>query len=192
VRVRPLGLLLAAALVMGVAACGSDENPSKAAPGSPENPLVAKQPRSSGITSESGAKPPAPGYTRLLEQQRKVPVERDRNNPCALVTKAQAEAILGAKLVDPVVRPQGPTCIYRDSSSQRFAAISVQTQSFAALRRQLRRAERVDVSGRTAYCGMHGRPMLYMPLSGGRVLSVAAQCDAAARFARRAGARLLT
>lgn len=190
-RVSPLGLLLAAALV-GLAACGSDENPSKAAPGSPKNPLVAKPSRAGGTTSESGAKQAAPGYTRLLEQQRKAPVERDRNNPCALVTKAQAEAILGAKLVDPVVLPQGPTCIYRNRSSQRFAAISVQAQSFGALRRQLRRAERVDVSGRTAYCGMHGRPMLYLPLSGGRVLSVAAQCDTAVRLARRAGARLLT
>ena len=189
---RLAGVGLAVVLVMGLVACGSDENPSKAAPGSPENPLVAKQPRSNGTTSESGAKPPAPGYAGLLERQRKEPVERDGNNPCALVTKAQAEAILGAKLVDPVVLPQGPTCIYRNRSSQRFAAISVQAQSFAALRRQLRRAERVDVAGRTAYCGMHGRPMLYLKLSRGRVLSVAAQCDTAARLARRAGARLRT
>lgn len=190
---RLAGVGLAVVLVVGVTACGSEEDRPQAALGSPERPLVAKPSRADGAgTSESGAKPAAPGYARLLERQRKVPVRRDRNNPCALVTKAQAEAILGAKLLDPVVLPQGPTCIYRNSSSQTFAAISVQAQSFGALRRQLRRPERVEVSGRAAYCGMHGRPMLYLPLSRGRVLSVAAQCDTAVRLARRAGARLLT
>ena len=187
---RSLGIVLAA-LVVGVTGCGSEGSASKPAPGSPENPLVAKPSKAEGTTGEPSAKPAEPGYARLLERQRKEPVRSDRQNPCSLVTKAQAQAILGGKLLDPVVLPQGPTCIYRNRSRQEFATISVQAQSFGALRRRLRHAERVDVSDRAAYCGIHGRPMLYVPLSGGRVLSIAAQCDTAARLARRAATRLL-
>jgi hypothetical protein len=187
VSVRLPSLVLVVVLVAGLSACGSEERSSKAAPGSPENPLAAK-PSKAG---EPGTKPAEPGFAKLLERQRKQPVQHNRDNPCTLVTKAQAQAILGGKLLDPVLLPQGPTCIYRNRSQQEFATISVQAQSFGALRRQLRRAERVDVSDRTAYCGMHGRPMLYASLSGGRVLSVAAQCDMATRLARRAAAHLL-
>ena len=189
---RPLGLVLLAALVVGLTACGSQESSSKPAPGSPENPLVAK-PSTPGVTTtgESGAEPGKPGYAKLVERQRKEPVRHNRDNPCSLVTKRQAQAILGAKLIDPVVVAQGPTCIYRDRASQSFATISIQSVNFSAVRRQLRRVQRIDVSDRTAYCGMHGRPMLYLPLTRGRVLSVASQCDTAARLARRASARLL-
>lgn len=189
-RVRPLGLVLAAALLVGLTACGGSDNASKPAPGSPENPLVAKPSTSGVATGETGAEPGKPGYAKLVERQRKEPVRHNRDNPCSLVTKRQAQAILGAKLIDPVVVAQGPTCIYRDRASQSFATISIQSVNFSAVRRQLRRVQRIDVSDRTAYCGMHGRPMLYLPLSRGRVLSVASHCNTAARLARRAAARL--
>ena len=187
---RLIGLLLVSALSVPLAGCGSEGSPSKPAPGTPENPLVAKPSTSVVTTGESGAEPSKPGYAKLVERQRQVPVRRDRDNPCTLVTKRQAQTILGAKLLDPVVAPQGPTCIYRDRASETFATIAIQSTSFSAVRRQLRRVQRVDVSDRTAYCGVHGRPMLYLPLSGGRVLSVASQCDTAARLARRAAAHL--
>jgi len=191
VRARLVGLLLVSALSVALTACGSEGSPSKPAPGTPENPLVAK-PSTADVTTtgETGAEPGKPGYAKLVERQREKPVQHDRDNPCALVTKRQAQTILGAKLLDPVVAPQGPTCVYRDRASQRFATIAIQSTSFSAVRRQLRRVQRVDVSDRTAYCGMNGRPMLYLPLSGGRVLSVASQCDTAARLARRAASRL--
>jgi len=180
---RPIGILMATALLAALTACGSD-GPSKAAPGTPENPLVAKPPSAGGATSEgTGA---APDFERLVDQQRTTPVRRDAANPCGLVTKAQAQAILGSRLLDPLLAPQGPTCIYRDRSGRSFATISMQSLDFAAVRPEIRRLQRVDVAERRAYCGVHGQPVLYLPFSRGRVLSVTAPCDVAARLARRA------
>jgi uncharacterized protein DUF3558 len=186
---RLIGVALAAVLLAGLTACGSHER-SKAALGSPENPIAAKPSKAAGATSEGAAEPA--GFKSLVEGQAKERVHQDSGNPCALVTKAQAQRILGAKLLDPVVAPQGPTCLYRDRAGQAFATISVQSQRFKDLRPQIRRVERIDVSGHTAYCGVQGQPMLYLPLSGARVLSVAAPCKTAARFARRAAAQLLS
>jgi hypothetical protein len=153
-KMRVIGVLLAASLVAGAAGCGSDDG--KAPVGSPQNPAVAIKPAEKS-TSETGAVP-KPG---------------------------------GGKLLDPVSLPQGPTCLYRGRANHLYATISIQAQSFTTLRKQLHRAQRVDVAKHRAYCGTYGRPVLYLPLSGGRVLSVAAQCDTAVRLARRAGARLL-
>jgi hypothetical protein len=183
------GLLLAVACLAGCG--GSDDKSAKAPLGSPENPVAAQAPSSGEAGSEATGKPTEPSFKKLVDRQSKEPARRDRDNPCAFVTKAQAQEILGARLLDPLVAPQGPTCIYRNRSGQSFATVAIQSVSFKALRRQVRRVERVAVSDRTAYCGMHGRPMLYLPLSGGRVLSVAAPCETATRFARRAAPRLL-
>ena len=46
--------------------------------------------------------------------------------------------------------------------------------------------QRIAVSSRVGYCGTYGQPMLYVPLSGGRVLSIAGQCAVAKRFALKA------
>ena len=186
---RLSGLLLVAALATGLAACGSGDEP-KAALGTPENPVVAKTPSEERVTSEGGAKPAEPGYKSLVEQQGDGPAAKDRANPCSLVTKAQAQAILGARLLDPVVAPQGPTCIYRNRSGQSFATVAVQAVNFASLRPRVRRVQRVDVSDRTAYCAMHGQPMLYVPLAPRRVLSVSGRCETAMRFASKAVPRL--
>jgi hypothetical protein len=59
----------------------------------------------------------------------------------------------------------------------------VQTVDFDKLKPRLRPRQRIAVTGRTAYCGTYGQPMLYVPLSGGRVLSVAAHCAIAKQFA---------
>jgi hypothetical protein len=191
VTVRPLALLVVGTIALVVAGCGSDEGQPKAAPGTPQNPLAAVTPDAQGMTGEAGGNPAKPDYQRLLDDQREAPRQPGQANPCALVTKAQAQRILGGRLMDPVSLPQGPTCIYRNRSSARYATISVQAREFSLLRRQLKRARRVDVADRPAYCGVHGRPMLYLSLGGGKVLSVAAQCDPAVRLARRAGAQLL-
>jgi hypothetical protein len=183
-----MGSLLAAALVVGAAGCGSDDQAAKGPLGSKQNPVQAKMPE--GDTSESGAAI-KPGYAKLVERQKTAPTPGKANNPCALVTKAQAQQILGGKLLDPVSLPQGPTCVYRSHSNRRYATISVGTRDFRSLRRSLHRPKTVEIADHRAYCGTYGQPVLYLPLSGGRVLSVAAQCDTAVRFARRAGVRLL-
>jgi hypothetical protein len=188
---RPLSLLFTVIVALVAAGCGSDEGRPKAPPGTPQNPVAAVTPDPQGLTGEGGGNPATPGYQKLLANQREVPKQSKQNNPCALVTRQQAQAILGGRLMDPVSLPQGPTCVYRNRSSARYATISVQARDFALLRRQLKRARRVDVADRPAFCGVHGRPMLYLSLGGGKVLSIAAQCDPAVRLARRAGAHLL-
>jgi hypothetical protein len=195
-----IALLLMAALL---GACGGQSKP-KPPPGSPENPLVAQAPQdavTSGRLNEAapaakgagaeGAKPKAdakPGYQKLVERQGSKP--RSRFTPCNLVTKAQAGAIVGAPLQDPLEAPQGPTCIYRSQDGKRFVTLAVQSVPFSKLKHQMHKRQQVTVSNKTAFCGMLGQPILYVPLSGRRVLSVAAPCQVARKFAARAVPRL--
>lgn len=106
--------------------------------------------------------------------------------PCSLVTKAKARAIIGVAILEPVEAPQGPTCIFRSKTGDRFITLTVQKASFARLEQQVRRRRAVAVSDHRGICGSYGRPMLYLPVSGGRVLSVQGPCDTAVRFAAAA------
>jgi hypothetical protein len=185
---RRLAPALVAALALAVAGCGGDEREAAAPPpGSPENPLVS-------AAVHDGTDPDAPGgagrpnYRDLVARQSAEP--EVRSSPCALVTKKQAEDIVGGKLADPFEAPQGPTCIYRDAAGDTFVAIALQQEGFDAIRDEVRRLRTVDVGGRKAYCGVHGAPILYLPLDRGRALSVSAQCDVAVRFASHALPRL--
>lgn len=119
---------------------------------------------------------------------RTTPVSARR--PCTLVSRAAAQSLMGTPIIEPVEAPQGPTCIYRTKSGERFVTLSVQTVSFTQLRAQMRRPRRIDVSDRVGYCGRLGQPMLYVPLSAGRVLSISAPCALAGRFAAKAIPRL--
>jgi hypothetical protein len=179
---RVLCLIAVAALSALLAACGGSEPP---APGSAQNPLPAKTP--AAVTSE-GKQPQQPGYKALLERQSNKPGHRF--SPCALVTKAQARAIIGAPVLDPVEAPQGPTCIYKSKRGDRFVTLAMQQTELAKLRHRLQGDRAVQVAKRTAYCGTYGQPMLYLPVSNGRVLSIAAPCKVATGFAATAARRL--
>jgi hypothetical protein len=200
---RLVCLMAAGAASVLLAACGGSGDKPAAAPGSPEAPLQAQaaptaavgadapRPNAAGASAESGGTgtKAKPGYAKLLDKQTAKP--KERFSPCNLVSKAQARAIVGRAIADVTEAPQGPTCIYRSKAAGAgFVTLAVQNQSFTALKRQLRRREAVGVAGRTAYCGTAGQPMLYMSVSDGRVLSVAAPCAVAKRFATTALARL--
>jgi hypothetical protein len=151
--------------------------------------MRAKTTESSSSRSNEAAASPGkaearPEYEQLLDGQKRHP--RSRFTPCNLVTVGQARAILGAPMREPTEAPQGPTCIYRTRTGKSFVTVALQSVDFKTLRPQLHLRHRVDVSNRTAYCGTFGQPMLYVPLSQGRVLMVAAQCSVAKRFALRA------
>jgi hypothetical protein len=189
-RVRLLCLVALTGMAATLTACGGDSEPA-AAPGSAERPLVAEQTRLGGAVADgrsneaaASASQATPGYDKLLKQQSRHP--RSRFTPCNLVTAAQARAIIGAPLQEPIEAPQGPTCVYRSRNGKSFVSVAVQTLDFNKLKSRLRVGHRVDVSNRTAYCGTYGQPMLYVPLSHGRVLSVAAHCAVAKQFAIRA------
>jgi hypothetical protein len=191
-RLICLGAVATAAIAL--AACGGSKPP---APGSPEKPLVAEQTRLGGAGAGAGAgaggrsneaaapTPPAkPGYDSLLNGQSRHP--RSRFTPCNLVTVAQARTILGAPMLQPVEAPLGPTCIYRSRDRRSMVTVAVQALDFTKLEPRIQRRRRVAVGSRTAYCGTYGQPMLYVRLSGNRVLSIAAQCTVAQRFALKA------
>ena len=175
--------LVAAAAVM--AACGDAQPPSSA-----DKPQVAKLtgPVAKGPTNEAASGSSAPSFEKLVERQSSKP--GSRFTPCSLVTRAQAGAILGAAVLVPREAPQGPTCIYRTRTGDDFVTLAVEQMSFSGLKRQQRRERPLEVAGRSAFCGAHGQPMLYVQLSRERVLSVAAPCPVAKRFATRAVTRL--
>lgn len=206
---RWLSLIPLAAVVAVLATgCGGGQERAAAPPGSPDNPLQGQtqgaapgavsrtgSSNAAGRSNEAAAAPEAeqgaeakPGYQALVDKQSKHP--RSRFTPCNLVTRSQAGAILGESIRPPLEAPQGPTCIYRSASGRSFITLAVQSVAFRTLQRQIRRPHTVAIGGRRAVCGTYGKPMLYVPLSGGRVLSVAAQCDTAKQFAARAVRRL--
>jgi hypothetical protein len=184
-----IALVLVTALL---SACGGQSKPKSSPPGSADNPLVAVTPEdaSAGGVNE-GAAPKAakaPSYQSLVEGQERKP--RSRFTPCNLVTKAQAQAIVGLPLRDPLEAPRGPTCIYRSRNGKSFITLAVQSLEFSELKRRVRDRRQVDVSNRAAFCGTLGAPVVYVALSKRRVLSVAARCDVGTRFAITAVRRL--
>jgi hypothetical protein len=129
-----------------------------------------------------------PGYDALIKNQSSAP--GSRFTPCNLVTEPEARAIIGAPIQAPLEAPQGPTCIYRTQRGNELIALAVQATKFSDLRRRIRNERSVSVAGREAVCGKLGQPMLYVPLAGGKVLSITAKCDVATRFASKALPRL--
>jgi hypothetical protein len=186
---RLVGLLALLGAAITVTACGGSSKPEPA-PGSPQKPLVAQQTRlggsaSSGRSNEGAASQVTPGYDSLVRKQSRHP--RSRFTPCNLVTAAQARAIVGAPMLAPTEARQGPTCVYRSRDGRSFVTVAVQSLDFEKkVKPHLKLRRRVAVSSRTAYCGTFGQPMLYVPLSGRRVLAVGAQCAIAKQFASRA------
>jgi hypothetical protein len=98
---------------------------------------------------------------------------------------------MGVALREPSRATQGPTCIYRSVTGTRFVTLAVQRASLRSLRAQIRHPRRVGIARLTGYCGTLGRPILYVGVTKGRVVSVSAPCALAAHFAAIAVARLL-
>jgi hypothetical protein len=111
-------------------------------------------------------------------------------SPCALVSRAEAQAIVGRPIDAPVEAPLGPTCIYQPRGGKALITLTVESIDFSKIRAQIRDPTRVEVGGRTAYCGNYGQPVTLVPLAGGRILDVTAPCAIGVRFAAKALPRL--
>jgi hypothetical protein len=111
-------------------------------------------------------------------------------NPCALVSRVEAQAIIGKPIATPQEAPLGPTCIYQRLDAGSTVTIDVESVDFAKLRSLIRNRARVAVAGRTAYCGDYGRTTTFVPLGAHRMLSIAAPCAVGVRFAAKAIPRL--
>jgi hypothetical protein len=111
-------------------------------------------------------------------------------NPCALVSKAQAQTIIGEPIAAPQEAPLGPTCIYDARGGKEPITVAVETVEFAKIRPLIHDPVRIAVAGHTVYCGDYGRPTTFVPLAHGQVLNVSASCSISMRFAEQALSRV--
>ncbi|HWY18964.1 MAG TPA: hypothetical protein VNY27_09680 [Solirubrobacteraceae bacterium] len=111
-------------------------------------------------------------------------------NPCKLVSKAQAQAIVGVPIATPQEAPLGPTCIYQARGGKETITVAVESLEFAKIRSKIHGTMRATMGGHTAYCGDYGRPTTFVPLTQGKVLNVSAPCAIGTRFAEQALRRL--
>jgi len=109
-------------------------------------------------------------------------------DPCTLVTRAEAQAIVGKQVGAPVEAPQGPTCIYRPAGGRSFITLAVESLAFSKVLPQSQLRDRISltIAGHSAYCGNAGGQQLVVPLSNSKFLVVSAPCPIAAEFAKRA------
>ena len=113
-------------------------------------------------------------------------------NPCTLVTREEAQTIVGKPVDKPVDAPQGPTCVYSVQGAKAPVTLAVQALHFSTVKPQSQLHDRITltIAGHSAYCGVAGTPTLIVPLSAGRFLSVVAPCPIAASFATKALGRI--
>jgi hypothetical protein len=111
-------------------------------------------------------------------------------NPCKLVSRSEAQSIVGRSIAASVEAPLGPTCIYQLSGSKTQITLQVERLSYGQATHQLTKRTQVNVGNRKALCGSLGTQTLFVPLAGGQVLHVTAPCAVAQRFAALALRRL--
>jgi hypothetical protein len=111
-------------------------------------------------------------------------------NPCTLVTRSEAQAIVGAQVSKPQLGYQGPTCIFQSRRLKQTITVAVQRMSLPAVTRRGRNVVRTNVSGRQAVCLNYGGLKLMVPVTSGAVLTVGAPCQIATRMAVTALRRL--
>jgi hypothetical protein len=112
-------------------------------------------------------------------------------NPC-VVTQAQASAFTGKNVAAPKVAPLGPTCLYAVPGRKTEITLAVQMAAFSKLRPHIQNLSKFRIDGRTAYCGVYGTPITYVPLGQGRLLSISAPCGVGRKFAAAALPTLLS
>lgn len=210
---RRAAILLALAPALLAGGCGSGATPPKDADAHAGGEATAHGGRSAargtgGGQQSAAAIAAARASTRDIAQTPKAPVKAvhplgmpdDEVNPsganvvdpCTLVTRAQAQAIVHAPVATPVSAPQGPTCIYTPRRGPSPITLALEGRAFSKVQQssQLQHRIAVKVSGHTAYCGVAGTPTLLLPLSQGRLLVIAAPCPIAASFAETALPRI--
>jgi len=111
-------------------------------------------------------------------------------DPCTLVSRSEAQAIIGGQIAAPQEAPLGPTCIYQSLGTESPVTLAVESIDFAKVSPLIHHRIRVTAAGHNAYCGDYGRPTTFVPLKGGRVLNIAAACRIGAQFATKALPRL--
>jgi hypothetical protein len=113
-------------------------------------------------------------------------------DPCKLVSKAEAQAILGVAIENPRTQPLGPTCVYQTRDSSAFITMALEPLNFSQVKSQIQNLVPIGGLGHQAYCGSYGRPAIFVVLSEKKVLNVTAPCGIATQFAAKALPRVQT
>jgi hypothetical protein len=111
-------------------------------------------------------------------------------NPCTLVSRAQAQAMIGHRIEDPQEAPLGPSCIYQPVSAKSFVTMTVEAIDLSKIAPQIKHRKQLIVAGHTAYCGDYGQPTTFVAVGHGRVLSITAPCALGSQFAAAAVPRV--
>jgi hypothetical protein len=182
-----VALILAAAIALLLAACGSSDGEAGAqGPQASTDSSDYIVPSSDPISSENA--PSVARYPYGRDNDEESETGADPVNPCQLVSRSEAATILGSE-VHATVGPLGPTCIYAAAGTAPQITLVVEHTSFAALRRHASRATRVQVGGRPGWCLRYGSTAVVVPLADGSVVHVTGPCALAARFAALAVGR---
>jgi hypothetical protein len=217
-RARHVIALLALGVAPALTACGGSSSPSHGAtttaqqlPGQlAATPGALDQTAPSGAISKAGASASgkaagsqkaarpdpvsAKNHTVKARGNSKFDEQRGTGvkplDPCTLVTRAEARAIVGQPIAALHQAPQGPTCIYQVRSAKSLITMAVQNTPFTAPAQRAKNVTRVTLRGHKAYCVKRGGLVMLVPLSTGHVLNVTAPCPIAAGFASKALARL--
>jgi hypothetical protein len=198
--------------VLIVTACSGHSSPTNAtpAPVSPTGATRTDAPPAAGGSSVTSPAPTASGSVTATTLAGATPVGSGGGsgtsappqvneptgagtkpaNPCALVTKSEAQTIVGTPIVDPQEAAQGPTCIYQTPDSTTFITLAVQATAFAQIQPLVKNIVPVTGLGHEAYCGDYGKPTLFVLVSSGKLLTVTASCATAEQFATKALPRL--
>jgi hypothetical protein len=132
----------------------------------------------------------ATGATTSAKPPRSVLAGGSQLNPCRLVSLAEAHTITGGSVQSASEAPLGPTCVYQLSGKEPDITLAVESAKLAQATHGMRPRRTVTVAGHTALCGRLGVQMLFVPLTGGRLLNVTAPCSIAQQFAGHALGRL--
>ncbi len=113
-------------------------------------------------------------------------------NPCTLVSRAEAQKIVGKPVAEPTEAPQGPTCIYQAQGATSYITLAVESKDFSKIepQSQLHGRMSLTIAGHAAYCGTAGTQTLIVPLPNGKFMAVSAPCPVAASFAAKALSRV--
>jgi hypothetical protein len=148
-------------------------------------------------TAVQAEDPVSEGAAAVTIEPRDIPTGADNDEiqptgakpvePCGLVTRQEASAILG-KGTKAVERPQGPTCVYTNAG--RTVTLAVETNSVKQLRKEARKSTKVDLGGKTGYCVKYQTTAVITGISEGRVLRADGPCQAGVQFVTKALRRL--
>jgi hypothetical protein len=188
-RARIACVSLLAVTTLTAASCGGSSSGSRATAGAVRDTVtsgtVTHRPKEDTGGSEVNDDNPASADSGDSADTADSPDTAD-SSPCALVSRAEAQAILGKPIDKPQEAPLGPTCIYQSAGGATRDVVTLAIESISPRTLKAQQRGRFNLVGHTAYCGLYGQTTTFVPLPGGSVLTVAAPCPVGKLFAAAA------